>query len=120
MGYYVELVNKETNVPMTTFRTIFLQTGNTYNITGSNEMSIHITSNYYPGFNMVFGSDRGLNVIHNMSAKESTEKLYQAIGKLDTDTDENYYKATQGNVREALVILLAFALLCPTGVWKVS
>ena len=52
-----------------------------------------------------------------MTGAESVPVLEGAISKLGDDTDEDYWKPTEGNVKQALEQLLALARMRPDGVW---
>lgn len=91
-------------------------TGGTYALGGTNEAWLNVTYNYAKHLWRVLG-DGGVKVIYGLSGSESVPVLQAAIKQLGDDIDEDYWKPTEGNARQALVNLLALAELCPDGVW---
>jgi len=88
--------------------------GGTYAMGGTTDAHINVTYNYAPHFRKVFGDIRKL---YGMTGAESIPALEKAIYELGDDTDEDYWKPTEGNAKRALVQLLALAKMRPDGVW---
>jgi hypothetical protein len=82
--------------------------GGTYALGGTTEAWLNVTYNYSPHFYKVFG-EKGIRTIYGLSAEQSIPLLAEAIGKLCTDTDPDYWKSTEGNARQALINLLCIA-----------
>ena len=55
-----------------------------------------------------------------MMAADSIPILEQGISKLKDDVDRDYWKPTEGNAKQALNHVLAFAKMRPDGVWRVG
>lgn len=62
----------------------------------------------------------GIQSLNGMTARNSAPLLLSAILKLDMDTEPDYWKATEGNARRALVGLLGMALELPDHVWQIN
>jgi len=91
--------------------------GGTYAVGGTNEAHLNITYNYGGIFRQVFG-EKGIRSIYGMTGAESLPILEKAIYALGNDTHEDYWKATEGNAKRALINLAQLATLAPTGVWE--
>lgn len=61
--------------------------------------------------------EKGIGALYGLSGAESIPLLKSAIQKLADDVDEDYWKATEGNAKRALIKLLALAQMRPDGVW---
>lgn len=90
--------------------------GGTYALCGTTEAWLNITYNYSQHFRQVFGPD-GIRFLYGLSGAESIPVLQAAIDWLEDDEEEDYWRATSGNARRALVGLLRLARLAPHGVW---
>ena len=90
--------------------------GGTYAVNGTQELWLNITYNYSQFYYNVFG-DKGIRTIYGMTGAESIPVLKKAIGALRDDVNPDYWKATEGNAKQALYGLLAFAQLRPDGIW---
>jgi len=106
--------------------------GGTYVIGGTTDARLNVTYNYAPHFRRVFGDAEvelsafdkvfgggmtGIRKLYGMTGAESIPALEKAIAALGNDTDENYWKSTEGNAKQALMQLLALAKMRPDGVW---
>ena len=91
--------------------------GGTYAMGGTTEMWLNVTYNYYQHFRRTMGDD-GIRTIYGKTGAESIPILETAIDELGTDVDDDYWKATEGNARQALTRLLAMAQMRPDGVWQ--
>lgn len=89
--------------------------GGTYCIGGSREAWLNITYNYAPHFQSM-GED-GIRTIYGMTGAESISLLKKTIEQLGDDLSENYWEATEGNAKRALLQLVALAKMRPDGVW---
>ena len=61
--------------------------------------------------------EKGLEVIYGMSGAESIPVLKKAVENLGDDINPDYWESTEGNVKKALLQLIAMAQLRPDGVW---
>lgn len=91
--------------------------GGTYAVGGTREAWLNITYNYGPHFYKVLGR-KGIRSLYGLTGLESMPMLDAAIATLGTDEDDDYWKATEGNARAALVNLRRLAELCPSGIWR--
>jgi hypothetical protein len=92
--------------------------GGTYALGGTQYLELNITYNYAGIINRVLpGGIRGL---HGKLAVDTIPELTSAISQLSNDVDDNYWTATEGNVKRALNGLLALAKIRPDGAWYVS
>lgn len=96
----------------------FMQ-GGTYEISGTRELWLNITSNYGALYRQdnVFGKG-GIRTIYGMSGAESIPVLEKVISALRDETDDDYWTATEGNAKKPLLQLLAMAKMRPDGIWN--
>lgn len=90
--------------------------GGTYVVGGTNEASLNITWNYSEFFYKTLGKN-GVRTIYGMTGAESIPILQKAADQLKDDVDEDYWKATEGNAKQALKQLIVLARLRPDGIW---
>ena len=83
------------------------------------ECRLNITYNYNRIYRETFG-EKGLDVIHNLNGRDAAPILTEAILKLGSEQDDDYWAATPGNAGASLQILLGFALDQPEGVFSVG
>lgn len=93
--------------------------GGTYALGGTTEAWINITYNYGAFFRQVFG-ENGISVLHGLTGADSLPVLEKAIGQLHGGRDLDYWKATEGNAKSALLNMALLAGLAPHGIWDVS
>lgn len=91
--------------------------GGTYCLGGTTELSLNITYNYAKHFYRVIG-EKGIRTIYNMSGAESIPVLKNAIDNLGNNISTDYWEPTEGNAKQALYGLLAFAQMRPDGIWS--
>ncbi len=84
---------------------------------GTREAWLNVTWNYGGHFRRTMGEE-GIRSIYGKTGEESIAMLDAAIEELADDTDEDYWKATEGNAKQALKHLRAMAELRPDGVWR--
>lgn len=116
MSYDISLTDRVTKQP------IILESkhqinGGTFAIGGTNEATLNVTYNYSTKFVSIFGSG-GIRNIYGKTGAESIPMLKNAILMLSDDTDPDYWKPTDGNVKRSLYGLLAFAEMRPDGIWQ--
>ena len=118
--------------------------GGTYQVGGTMRAELNVTYNYGMHYRRVFdqleqphraapawmhkawmlegsGSEttvRGIRTIYGLTGAESLPVLDRAIAALRNDIDPDYWKATEGNAKRALVQLRALALMRPDGLWS--
>ena len=90
--------------------------GGTYALGGTPKAEINVTYNYVEHFHRVLGEE-GIRSIYGMTGAESIPVLEAAAAKLSDDIDPDYWKATEGNAKKAILQLLALARMRPDGVW---
>lgn len=86
--------------------------GGTYALGGSCEADLNVTYNYGGLFNF-----RGLD---GRTGAETQAELDDAVARLGTERDMNYWAATPGNAGVACALLASWARLYPDAVWHVS
>lgn len=93
--------------------------GGTYAVGGTQELWLNVTYNYSEFYYRedVFG-EKGIRTIYGMTGAESIPVLKKAIAALKDDVSPDYWEPTEGNAKQALAGLLAFAQLRPDGVWE--
>lgn len=95
-------------------------TGGTYCLGGTTELWLNVTYNYAPHFYRLFpGGEEGAGIrwLYGQLAADTIPVLEEVISKLADDVDEDYWKATEGNAKQALFKLLAMAKMRPDGRW---
>lgn len=90
--------------------------GGTYCLGGTTLCELNVTYNYAKHFYRTLG-ENGLRTIYGMTGADSIPILEAAIVQLADDVDSDYWKATEGNAKRALLQLVALAKLRPDGVW---
>lgn len=90
--------------------------GSIYELGGSNRASLNVTYNYSKFYYDKIG-EKGIRTIYGMTGAESIPILKECISKLADDIDDDYWKPTEGNAKQALCGLLAFAQMRPDGIW---
>lgn len=113
MSYDIYLKNPETEETLTL--PFVPPQGGTFSV-GSRDAEFNITYNYGKILYSLF-PDEGIRFLYGKTAEETTPALVNAIAKLGDDTDPDYWKATEGNVKIALRSLLEMAIALPHGVW---
>jgi hypothetical protein len=100
--------------------------GGTYAVGGTTRAHLNVTYNYSAHFRRVFEGwlpERGVPVegirtIYGMTGAQSLPLLDKAISHLADDVAPDYWQATEGNAKRALVQLRALAAMRPDGVWE--
>lgn len=82
--------------------------GGTHALGGTTSPWLNVTYNYSSHFYRVMGNG-GIRSIYGMTAAESLPVLTMAIDALGTDVDADYWAATEGNARKALLGLRGIA-----------
>ena len=91
--------------------------GGTYCMGGSELAELNITYNYSEILERVLG-EAGIRALYGKTGSQSLEMLTAALKKLaEEPPDNDYWKATDGNVRMALIAVLDLATMCPDGIW---
>lgn len=117
MSYDIELVNMHSKKRIQ-FDEKHDLAGGTYCCGGTTEAWLNVTYNYGSIFRQVFG-ESGIRTIYGMTAEASIPVLQKAIDQLGDDIHSDYWKATEGNVKQALKNLLALAELAPPeSIWN--
>lgn len=92
--------------------------GGTYAVGGTTELSMNVTYNYGIHYDGI--GENGLNSIDGLTGAQSLPMLLECASGLGSDTSDDYWKATEGNAKLALLQLAAMAQLRPDGVWRIS
>lgn len=92
--------------------------GGTYAVGGSSYASLNITYNYAKHFYNTIDEEEGLRFLYGKTGAEVIPILEAAIAKLGDDVSEDYWEATEGNAKQALMQLLALSKMRPDGVWS--
>lgn len=90
--------------------------GGTYAVGGTDEAWLNVTYNYAPCFYRTMG-ENGIRTLYGMTGRDSLPLLNAAINQLGTNSDPDYWKATEGNARAALENLRLLASACPDAIW---
>lgn len=116
MSYDIELQDPVTKEVIEVDNPHFMQ-GGTYAIGGSKELWLNVTYNYSEILYKVMGKN-GIRSIYGLTGAKSIPILKSAIAKLNDNVNHNYWKATEGNVKQSLIQLLTMAEMRPDGVWS--
>ena len=94
-------------------------TGGTYVLGGTTELTLNVTYNYTQILRKALGGD-GLNDLHDKTGREAVIWLIEGAEKLKDEYSEDYWEATEGNVKTALLSLAELSAMAPRGIWKLS
>lgn len=120
MSWSFDLCDPVTKEVLSTDEKHFMFGGNIC-VGGETAMTLDITYNYSDIINSVIGGEYSYAcLLDGQSGAETVPILKDAISKLSNDVDDDYWKATEGNVKRALSQLLAFAQMRPDGIWRVN
>lgn len=86
-------------------------------IGGTTEAWLNVTYNYSKFFYNTIDPEKGIRKIYGMTGAESIPLLEHAISLLKDDVSNDYWDATEGNAKQALLGLIAFAKMRPDGIW---
>ena len=134
MSYSLELVDPVSKNSLILFAPHHMK-GGTYPMCGEAYARLNITYNYSSFYYKLFpsrsprtgettytsdpnGDISGLRYIYGLTGAESIPVLQDVISKLGDEANEDYWKATEGNAKRALLQLLALAQMRPDGVWQ--
>lgn len=118
MSYDISLINPITTETIQADE-LHLFMGGTYAAGGTTELWLSVTYNYAHIFSRILGNG-GIRKIHGMTGAQSIPVLKHAAAQLDGATSQNYWAATEGNAKAALLQLVELAALGPDGVWDVN
>ena len=90
--------------------------GGTLAVGGTATAWLNVTYNYSEHFCRVLGI-KGIRTIYGKTGADSIPVLQAGADKLGDDVNDDYWAATEGNAKRALLQLLALAKLRPDGVW---
>lgn len=116
VSYDIELVDPVTREVLTLDVKHHMR-GGTYCVGGEDRACLNVTYNYSKIFRRVLG-EGGIRSIYGLSGAESIPKLTAAIAQLNDDVHPDYWAATDGNAKQALVQLRALAQMRPDGIWQ--
>ena len=106
MSYWVYLGKRK---PVTVDK---FEEGGTYCLGGQTEAELNVTYNYSKHF--------PFRSLHEMYARDTINGIKDAIERLGTKRDNDYWNPTEGNVGYTLSILLQWAKQHPNAKWRVS
>lgn len=86
--------------------------GGIYTMGGTIRPELNITYNYGRILARFLGAG-GVRSLYGKTAAEVIERLDEVIPKMSGKPDNDYWAATEGNARQALVNLRDLAALCP-------
>jgi len=134
MSYDIDLVDPVTGETLELNESHHMR-GGTYTV-GETRAHLNVTYNYAPQFFRVFDvlvdprpkapdwlrkkvePVGGVRTIYGLTGAESLPVLDKAIALLGDDVDDDYWKATDGNAKRALLQLRALAVMRPDGLWS--
>ena len=93
--------------------------GGTYALGGHNDGRwLNVTYNYAPHFYAHVCKRQGIRWLYGKRGEETVDRLTKAIDALGEDVSDDYWEATEGNARAALIALRDMAQAYPEGVWE--
>ena len=113
MSFDVRLKDKEGE----TVKVDAHEEGGTYALGGTPKAELNVTYNYSKVLNEVWGEGTGF--LDGKKAGRVTKLLRDTVTVLGTEQDEDYWKATEGNVGYALSVLLKWAEQYPDATFEV-
>jgi hypothetical protein len=117
MSYDIELTDPVTGEVLEADEAHHMR-GGTYAVGGTTRLELNITYNYAPYFVYAFASADGIRSIYAKTGAESIPIMEAAAALLGDDADVDYWRATEGNAKRAILQLLAMARMRPDGVWR--
>ena len=135
MSYDIKLIDQVTGETLALDAPHHMR-GGTYAIGGTTEAHLNVTYNYFRQFSRVFdvlveprvntpewlrtggAPVNGVRTIYGLTGAESLPVLDKAISSLGDDVDPDYWQATDGNAKRALMQLRALAAMRPDGLWS--
>jgi hypothetical protein len=114
MSYDIELLDPKTKKVIELSEPHFIR-GGTYAIGGTKRLELNITYSYSKHFKHL--GKKGIRSIYGKKAKESIPILMAAAFKLKSNVVEDYWEATEGNAKWALMQLISIAEMRPDGIW---
>lgn len=94
--------------------------GGSYVQGGTRSAELNVTYNYCGLLREALGHDEDLRSLDGKTGAETIPLLKAGAETLGDETDPDYWKPAPGNVKRALLQLLALAQLRPDGVWRIS
>ena len=91
--------------------------GGTYIAGGTTDAYLYITWNYGEYFYEHVDKQQGIRWLYNKKAKDCIKRLEEAVKKLGTERNNDYWAPTAGNAGYALSILLKWAKENPEAVF---
>ncbi len=116
MSYNIHLCEPETG-KVIEFDTAHDIKDGTYCLGGTTEAWLNITHNYSKHFYHLIDAEEGIRKIYGMTGFDSIAVLQKAIDALGDDVTDDYWEPTEGNAKQALCGLIAFAKARPDGIW---
>ncbi len=116
MSYDINLVEPVTR-KVIEFKTPHAIRGGTYAMGGTEEAWLNVTYNYAPHFRRTINEEKGIRFLYGKTGAEAIPILENAIKQLKDDVTDDYWQPTEGNAKQTLCGLLAFAQLRPDGVF---
>ena len=137
MSYDIELVDAVTGETLELDAPHHMR-GGTYAVGGTTRAHLNVTYNYGTHYRRVFeqldkprakapkwmhdgkGAETtvsGIRTLYGLTGAESLPVLDRAIAALGNDVSDDYWTATEGNAKRALVQLRALAVMRPDGMW---
>lgn len=116
MSYDIKLLDPVTKEVIELDTAHFVR-GGTYAVGGTCELWLNVTWNYSHFFHETIDKEKGIRAIYGLTGAQSIPVLNRAIISLPDDVDKDYWKATGGNAKRALLQLREFARMRPDGIW---
>ncbi len=115
MSYDIKLVGPD-GATLESEREHDLRSG-TYVVGGTPDAWLNITYNYSGHFQKVLG-DSGIRSVYGMAGRDAALILLDAAEKLGRNVSKDYWEATEGNARKALLDLARLCGMFPNGILK--
>lgn len=86
----------------------------------SKPLYLSITFNYSSILSKAFNNKKGIYLLNNRKVSDTINIIEIAINRLKNEINDDYWSATEGNVKFALLKLYQMSLLGQGGVWKIQ
>lgn len=111
--YFTDPVSRE----VIELKDVHYMRGGTYAVGGTKDLYLNITYNYARNYAKHDFSIRDLN---EKTAFEAITELERVIQLLGDDVTDNYWDATDGNAKRALISLLTMAKIRPDAIIEIG
>lgn len=92
--------------------------GGVYPVGGTDNLEFNITYNYAEILYTHLDEDLGIRWLYGKTGAEAMPRILEVISNLKSDKSDDYWEATEGNVRQALSAVLWMSIEAPNAIWR--